>query len=596
MSGYDLSRPVIARVREAADIVSVIGEVVTLRKAGRNYVGLCPFHGEKTPSFSVSRDKGTYYCFGCKRGGDAIDFLMEHDRLSFAEAVERLAAQFGVPLPPASPEARRRRSEEEVLQQVMEAAQAFFAAHRSDDRPRAFLESRGVTMEVAAAFGLGYAPAEWRTLYDQLRRHFPERALVAAGLVVQGEGGRIWDRFRDRVIIPIRSPRGAVIAFGGRAVGDESPKYLNSPETPLFSKSTVLYGIDRALPAFARTDRAVVVEGYFDCIALQAIGIAETVATLGTALSEHHARDLARRVSRVILCFDGDRAGRTAAMAAVRTLLAANAEPLVALLPEGVDPDELARKEGLETVQRLLGTAMDTADFLVTQCGDTQQERRKNLQAALAVADAAQDPVQRFAIREALARGAGIPVEQLGELNAPRVVASAGSADEPPAGELTLLRLLLVDLPPTERQGFAALLPLEAFAHEGARQLATAAVTAVRSGEACTLEAVLATLEDRGARRVAAAVEHLAPVTPDARQGELVRVLLVRQFRRELEQAQQTLEAALRGGEQEAVQRCTERIAALQRVIPRLKDLAALADARGVARPPARGEPRRGDP
>jgi len=582
MSGYDLSRGVIARLREAVDIVAVIGEVVTLRKVGRNHVGLCPFHGEKTPSFSVSRDKGTYYCFGCKRGGDAIDFLMEHDRLSFAEAVERLAAQFGVPLPPASAEARRRRTEEEVLQQVMEAAQAFFAAHRSDDRPRAFLESRGVTLETAAAFGLGYAPDDWRTLYDELRRRFPERALAAAGLVVQGESGRFWDRFRDRVTIPIRSPRGAVIAFGGRALGDASPKYLNSPETPLFSKSTVLYGIDRALPAFARTDRAVVVEGYFDCIALQALGIAETVATLGTALSEHHARELARRVSRVILCFDGDQAGRAAAMAAVGTLLAAGLEPWVALLPEGVDPDELARQGGLAVVQRLLDSAMGTAEFLVNQSGPTQQQRRANLQAALAVADAAADPVRRFTIREALARGAGIPVEQLGELAAPRVVASVGDLDEPPPGELTLLRLLLVDLPAQERSGFAALLPLEAFSHEGARQLAAAAVAAVRSGGPCTLEGLLPTLDHRDARRVAAAVEHRAPATPHTRTGELVRVLLERQFRRELQQAQEALEAALRSGERDTVRRCTERVAALQRVIPKLKDLAALADARGA--------------
>ncbi len=581
----------IARVRDAADIVAVIGEVTTLRKAGRNYMGLCPFHGEKTPSFSVSRDKGTYYCFGCRRGGDVIDFVVEFHRLSFAEAVERLAAQFGVPLPPASPEARRRRSEAELLQQVMEAAQAFFAQRVSDDRPRSYLEGRGLSLETAANFGLGYAPADWRQLYDALRPRFPERALLSAGLVLQGESGRVWDRFRDRVTIPIRSVRGAVIAFGGRAVGDEQPKYLNSPETPLFAKSSVLYCLDRALPAFARAERAVVVEGYFDCIALQAVGITETVATLGTALSAQHARELARRVSRVVVCFDGDEAGRRAALDAVRTLLAANLEPAVALLPEGLDPDDLARRQGREAVEQLLSRALDVSDFLIAQLGDTPRERRANLLAVLEVANASPDPVRRYSLREALAARAGVPLEQLGELAAPRVAAQPTAAGtDPPLAELALLRLLLVDAPPAQRARIASFLTPDAFSHPGTRLLAEQARLAVGSGAPCTLEGLLATLEDAEARRIAAAVEHVAPPTPEPRQHEWVRVLLVQQVSAALRQAQSELEEAMRQRDEEAVARCTDRLASLQRLIPALRDPQALASAwAGLSPAPADG-------
>ena len=186
MSQYDLSRPVLERLREAADIVSVIGEVVTLRRVGRNWLGLCPFHGEKTPSFNVSRDKGTFYCFGCKKGGDVIDFVMEMERASFAEAVERLAERFSVDLPVASPEARRRRDESTELVEVLEAAQALYARQVFEDRPRAFLERRGVSMQQATEFGLGFARPDWRALYEALHGRFSERLLVAAGLLVEG--------------------------------------------------------------------------------------------------------------------------------------------------------------------------------------------------------------------------------------------------------------------------------------------------------------------------------------------------------------------------------------------------------------------------
>lgn len=518
MSDYDLSRRVLDQVREAADIVAVVGEHLTLRKTGRNHVGLCPFHGEKTPSFNVSRQKGTYYCFGCKRGGDVIDFVMELERVPFAEAVERLAERFGIRLPPASPEARRRKDEHDQLVEVIEAAQAVFVRQVGEDRPRAFLERRGVSLELAADFGLGYSKGEWRALYDELRRRFPERALVAAGLVVEGEAGRVWDRFRDRVTIPIRLTRGRLVAFGGRALGDETPKYLNSPESSLFSKSQVLFALDRATRAFAQADRAIVVEGYFDCIALHHNGFTETVATLGTALSEHHAKELARRVPRVVVCFDGDAAGRQAAVAAMRTLLGVALEVSVLLLPQGQDPDDVVRHEGAEAFRGRITGALPAAEFLLELMGENREDRRRNLLQTLEIVDSCPDPVRRFSMREALARGAGVPLDQLGWGGTPRVVATqAETASLPPPGELALLRSLLIDVRVERRGELLAQVPVEAVDHPATRAILDAMLKRAARGETLEISAITSDIDDGGVRRVVAALEHEVPETDEER-------------------------------------------------------------------------------
>ncbi|MBZ5587358.1 MAG: DNA primase [Acidobacteriia bacterium] len=526
MSGYDLSRPVLDQLREAADIVAVIGDHLTLRKTGRNYVGLCPFHGEKTPSFNVSREKGTYYCFGCKRGGDVIDFVMEIERVQFAEAVERLADRFGVRLPPASPQARRRKDEQEQLAEVMEAAQAVFVRHLADDRPRAFLERRAVPLEVAAEFGLGYAKGEWRVLYDELRKRFPERVLIAAGLVVEGDEGRVWDRFRDRVTIPIRNVRGRIIAYGGRALGDENPKYLNSPETSLFSKSQVLFQLDRAARAFASASRAIVVEGYFDCIALHQAGLIETVATLGTALSEQHARELARRVPRVVVCFDGDTAGRQAAVAALRTLLAASLDVSVLLLPEGQDPDDVVRREGGERFQARVAAAFPADAFLLEMMGSTRQERRRNLLRTLEIVDACPDPVRRFEMRETLAHGAGVPLEELGSLGAPHVVARQATAEGlPEQAEMALLRSFLHDLEPTRSAAFIREFPVDGICHPGVRRVIEILQRRTAEGAVVELTGVLSEITEPLDRRLLASLEHEAPQTPQERIPSLIELV-----------------------------------------------------------------------
>jgi DNA primase len=552
MSDYDLSRNVLDQVREAADIVVVVGEHLTLRKTGRNYVGLCPFHGEKTPSFNVSREKGTYYCFGCKRGGDVIDFVMELERVGFAEAVERLAERFGVRLPPASPEARRRKDENDQLLEVMEVAQGVFMRQATEERPRAFLERRGVTPGVAADFGLGYAKGEWRALYDELRRRFPERALIAAGLVVQGEAGRVWDRFRDRLTIPIRLARGRLVAFGGRALGEETPKYLNSPETTLFSKSHVLFALDRAGRAFAQAGSAIVVEGYFDCIALHDKGFAETVATLGTALSEHHARELVRRVPKVVVCFDGDAAGRQAAVSAVRTLLGAALEVSVLLLPQGQDPDDVVRHEGAEAFRQRVAGALPATEFLLELMGTTREERRRNLLQTLEIVDGCPDPVRRFSMREALARGAGVPLEQLGQIGSPTVVARQAAVQAlPDKGELALLRALLHDIEPSRRPDVLGRVPGEAVLHPATREVLRVLKKLSENRILIEIPAVLAELQDPDVRRLVAALEHEAPATAEDRLEVVIGLLMRRMDEAKRAELVTKIGEATRRGDQE---------------------------------------------
>jgi len=556
VSDFDLSRPVLDRLRDAADIVAVIASYLTLKKQGRNWMGLCPFHGEKTPSFAVSREKGTFYCFGCKRGGDVIDFVMEIERLSFPDAVERLAHQFGVELPAASPASRRRREERDVLAEALEAAQAMFVKRVGDDRPRAFLDARGVPQQLALEFGLGYAPDEWRLLYDHLHHRYSERVLEAAGLVVRGETGRLWDRFRNRITIPIRDSRGALVGFGGRALGDDHPKYLNSPETPLFSKSRLLFAVDRAQRAFAEAGRAVVVEGYFDCIALHHAGLAETVATLGTSLTEQHAHELARKAGRVVVCYDGDAAGRQAALGAVRTLLAADVDVAVLLLPDGADPDDLVRREGGDGFRARLDGALSVTDFLVAQMGSARSERRQQAGVAAEILDACPDPARRFLLKEALAFASGVPLEALGPSDPARSLRPDGGPVElPPPGEMALLRYLCVDASPEQRRTIVDALPLDLLGHASTRAIVTALRARTAAGLPLEISALTSDIEERETRRLLAALEFEAPPVTQERLGAVTRELWERQRQRRLADLTRAITAAEKEGSHEQVAR-----------------------------------------
>lgn len=361
-------------VLSRTDIVDVIGSRVTLKKTGQNHTGLCPFHTEKSPSFSVNQEKQFYYCFGCQASGSALKFLMEFERMDFVAAVESLAAKVGLEVPSSSPPGtserlQKRKSIYEILEQASALYQSFLRQHESRDTAVNYLKHRGLTGEIARDFQLGYAPPGWDNLMGALARTNHERdLLIESGMLIDNpEEGKTYDRFRDRVMFPIRDIRGRVIAFGGRIIGDGKPKYLNSPETPVFHKGRELYGLYESRRRNRKLDQLIVVEGYMDVVALAQEGINYAVATLGTATSSDHLDRLFRTVSKLVFSFDGDKAGRNAAWKALQESLPFMRDGRSArflFLPEGEDPDTLVREEGKDKFEWRMNQAPHLADFL----------------------------------------------------------------------------------------------------------------------------------------------------------------------------------------------------------------------------------------
>ena len=351
---------------ERVDVSDVVGARIELKKAGREYKALCPFHGEKTPSFHVVPDKGFYHCFGCGAHGTALTFLLEHDRLEFVEAVEALASMAGVEVP-REEGPRRRDDRRSKLLDIVDRADRYYRQQlrQHPERARAveYLKGRGLDGETARTFGIGYAPPGYHNLAaalgggDDLMRLMEE-----AGLVARPDDGREpYDRFRDRIVFPIRDTRGRTIGFGGRVLGDGKPKYLNSPETPLFHKGQELYGLFECRRAVRDPDRVLLVEGYMDVVGLAQAGIRECCAALGTAATDAHLKKLFRLAPEVVFCFDGDAAGRRAADKAVRTALDVLEDGVsvrLLFLPDGEDPDTLVRKEGEAAFRARLAKAV----------------------------------------------------------------------------------------------------------------------------------------------------------------------------------------------------------------------------------------------
>lgn len=354
------------------DIVDVINRRVPLKKAGREFHACCPFHDEKTPSFTVSPQKQFYHCFGCGVHGSAIGFLMEYDNLGFVEAVEELAGSLGIEVPREGGESQG--PDLRPLYHIMQEASGYFQQQlrHHPQAPAAvdYLKSRGLTGEIAARFQIGYAPPGWDNLLNHLGRDpSATRHLAECGLIIEQDGKR-YDRFRDRILFPIHDTRGRVIGFGGRVLGDDKPKYLNSPETPLFHKGRELYGLYEARKASGKLQRLLVVEGYMDVAALAQYGILNGVATLGTATTQEHLELIFRTCSEVVFCFDGDRAGRDAGWKALQTTLPVmrdGREVRFLFLPEGEDPDSLVRKEGREGLEQRLDRALPLSEFLFQQ-------------------------------------------------------------------------------------------------------------------------------------------------------------------------------------------------------------------------------------
>ncbi len=359
-------------IRARVPLEGVIGKRVRLVRRGREMIGLCPFHKEKTPSFTVNEEKGFFHCFGCGAHGDVIGFLMRDEGLPFPEAVERLAGDAGLALPARDPRAEAREKERHSLYGVTEAAAAWFESELAGQRgaaARRYLDARGVDEETRAHFRIGFAPDSRTALRTKLEGDgVPEAMMLSAGLVIAPEdGGTPYDRFRGRIIFPICDRRGRVIAFGGRALGERQPKYLNSPETPLFAKGSLLYGHHLAAPAARKANRVIAVEGYMDVIALHQAGIAEAVAPLGTALTEQQLEALWRLAEDPVLCFDGDEAGaRAAARAVERALpqLSAKRSLRFATLPTGQDPDTMVRDRGRRAMAEIVAAAIPLSDQL----------------------------------------------------------------------------------------------------------------------------------------------------------------------------------------------------------------------------------------
>jgi len=420
-SDLDITDSVLAELRSAADIVEVVGDHTRLKKAGRSWKGLCPFHNERTPSFTVDRDKGLYHCFGCGVGGDVIHFVRQIDRLDFPEAVEALAARFGVSVPRRERRGPRQDRRDRLFEAVA-AAQRFYAERlsRAGNAAADYLVGRSVPPELWKTLGLGHAPDAWDSLSRALGGAFPEDLLIEAGLLQpRAEGKGAYDRFRDRLVFVVRDERGRPVGFGGRALSPEGePKYLNSPESPIFSKKRLLYGLFEARESIRKHDRIVLVEGYFDHLALVRAGILETVASMGTALTSEQTERLRRLTNRAVVCYDGDAAGRTATRGALSHLLSHGFDARVARLPESEDPDDLLRRDGAEALARRIDEAPDFLTWLLedlrpSEPGLGSAEKRERIGKILETLDAVPDRLLRYEEYRKLSREIAVPLEVL---------------------------------------------------------------------------------------------------------------------------------------------------------------------------------------
>jgi DNA primase len=410
------------------DIVDVIERYVPLKKAGANYVACCPFHNEKSPSFTVSQNKQFYHCFGCGAHGTAIGFVMEHGGLGFVDAVEELARGAGVMVPreAPSPEQAQQHKATPDLYEVMQSATRFYRDQLKLASPAIdYLKRRGLSGEVALRFGIGYAPQGWQNL-GSVFANYQDSSLLETGLVIENEDGKRYDRFRDRIMFPIVNARGQVIGFGGRVLDSGDPKYLNSPETALFEKGRELYGLFQALKAIRTKRQVLVVEGYMDVVALAQHGIEYAVATLGTATTPYHVQKLLRLTDKVMFCFDGDAAGQRAAWRAME-----NALPQLIdgknigflFLPSRHDPDSFVREHGTAAFEQLLQEALPLSSYVLRELSTqvdlrTQEGRTALLQRAKPLLTAISAPTTALLLRKEVAALAGITQAELEALYA----------------------------------------------------------------------------------------------------------------------------------------------------------------------------------
>lgn len=380
-----VSEEIIQKVKESNDIVDVISESVRLKRAGRNFTGLCPFHHEKTPSFSVSQDKQIFKCFGCGEAGNVITFVMKTKNIDFIEAIKLLAEKANIEIIPENSAAAKHRDENEKIYRInVEAARFFFSKLKGNKNAMSYFLRRGITEGTIRKFGLGYALDGWDNLLRFMKaKGFTELDLLNAGLIIKSQKESLYDRFRNRVMFPVFDYRGKVIGFGGRVLDDSKPKYLNSPETAVFKKGTNLYGLNFALKGIK--DRTIlIVEGYMDCISLHQHGITNVVASLGTALTPNQAKLLKRYADKIIISYDADLAGQNATMRGLEILRSEGFDVLVLTVPQGKDPDEYIRSNGAEAFSRLIANALPLIDYRLKRAAEGIDMKNPEMKAAYA--------------------------------------------------------------------------------------------------------------------------------------------------------------------------------------------------------------------
>jgi DNA primase len=585
MSEYlDLSERVVSDIRSASDIVEVIGEYTTLKKGGKSWKGLCPFHKERTPSFSVSPDRGLFYCFGCGAAGDIFHFVQQIERIDFPAAAESLARKFGVEIPRKG---RREGTDRfELMRSALARAQELYSAKlwAEDNRAREYLAERGVSEETARSLGLGFAPNSWDFLSGALASAFSADLLVEAGLLQPGqEGKRPYDRFRHRLLFPIRDERGGVVGFGGRSLSGEEPKYLNSPESPIFQKSRLLYGLASARESMRARERAVLVEGYFDHLACVLSGVGECVASMGTALARGQAERLRRVVARAVVCYDGDAAGKNATRRAIPLLLAAGLEVGVARMPAGIDPFDLYRESGPEAVLRAVDSAFHFLDWMLEEAGPSEaglsaEEKRRRIAAIVETLESVPDQVLRYEYTRKVAGATAVPHELLWKPK--HATAPAG-----PGTNLTEKPLKLAVVPDAERRfllgvlngadGFeealGSLSP-EDFEDSRARTIFSAIRNANKGDSAIDFSSLATHLKGEGEIALLSELSVVEVSTADRGDINIVlNGLQKRSLDRQIEAIQRQIEAAAGSGSQEEIDKLLRSKTSLTR---RIHDLA----------------------
>jgi DNA primase len=555
------------RVKQQADIVRVVGEYVQLKKAGQNFRGLCPFHSEKTPSFNVHPTRQIYHCFGCGKGGDVFNFVMGMEKCEFPEAIRIVAEKCGIPVPrkkERSPEEREENQQRGTLVEMHREAQTFFVQQLEGTlegkAARAYLEDRGLDKDAITRFGIGYAPSGGDTLLRVLKSKYPEKLLAESGLVSRDQSGRLFDRFRRRITFPISNESGKIVAFGCRALGDDQPKYLNSPETPIYSKSNVLYHLDRAKDALRRQDFAVLVEGYMDAIAVARAGISNVVASCGTSLAEPQIKLLGRFTKRVVVNYDPDAAGQAATERSISLLLEHDFEVRVLALPGKADPDKFIREQGADPYMKVLKEAPPYVDYLIARA---RQMDLSTGEGKLRAVNFLLPYVQKIPNRILRSEWATRIAQQL-RLEEPVLRAALSKAASERRSEVkTQPELVGRAAKPAERRLIRMLAEAEGFRHELAQQLQnarlyhgletekifTALIVASLSGEPVQVSEVAAILDERDRRLL---FEILFEETSEATWEEAVsciEALQHRQAERELAEVQRTIEANPAGAE-----------------------------------------------